>query len=59
MVWNAQYTVMVSGMQARTGRSRASRTDRNRAMAEAVNPPERRAPFGALSMAAIQGDGRI
>ncbi len=28
-------------------------------MAEAVNPPERRAPFGAFSMAGVQGDGRI
>ncbi|WP_322075892.1 RidA family protein [Burkholderia cepacia] len=28
-------------------------------MAEAVNPPEVWAPFGAFSMAAIQGDGRI
>ncbi|KHK59035.1 endoribonuclease L-PSP [Burkholderia sp. A9] len=28
-------------------------------MAEAVNPPERWAPFGALSMAVIRGDGRI
>ncbi|RBJ71959.1 RidA family protein, partial [Pseudomonas sp. MWU12-2534b] len=28
-------------------------------MAEAVNPPEVWAPFGAFSMAVIQGDGRI
>ncbi|SOT44054.1 hypothetical protein F01_460422 [Burkholderia cenocepacia] len=28
-------------------------------MAEAVNPPEVWAPFGAFSMAMIQGDGRI
>lgn len=28
-------------------------------MAEAVNPTEVRAPFGAFSMAVIQGDGRI
>ncbi|UEP50614.1 RidA family protein [Burkholderia ambifaria] len=28
-------------------------------MAEAVNPPELWAPFGAFSMAVVQGDGRI
>ncbi|RQR40154.1 RidA family protein [Burkholderia sp. Bp9143] len=28
-------------------------------MAEAVNPPEVWAPFGAFSMAVVQGDGRI
>lgn len=28
-------------------------------MSEALTPPEGRAPFGAFSMAVIQGDGRI